>query len=204
MKFIVLLYIIVLLFFLSCNGGVKVLTPEQYQIWVKKSENKLVRIKEINGFRFTTKFKPNELLILQSPELLNSQSSIDSVMEIQRGVVNFVMDIGSIDGQQSLLRANIVSEEDYYQRLFYYTNEVQKDLYLVEGQDTLPCAFYHFEQTYNLSPVNSLIMEFQRKEASSAYKDLHLIYDDRVLNTGIMKFQFEKSFLNNLPQLKLL
>lgn len=192
------------LILLACGKGRQQLSPKQYIAWAKKSQDDLVRMKEINGYRFTSKFQPSELLILRNMDELSSQASIDSMENFQNGIINIVMDIGAIDNQQSLLRANIRSEGEYYQRVYYYTKEVQNDVYLVEGMDTLPCVFYHFEQTYNLTPVNSMIMEFERKDPNADYKDVSLIYEDRMLNTGIIKFLYKSSFLNNLPQLKLL
>ncbi len=200
-----LLFIIpvVSLVLLSCSDR-RTLSPEQYIAWAKASQKELIKTKEINGYRFTLKFQPAELLILKNAEGLTSEDALDSMKKIQKGIVNLVMDIGSTDNQQSLLRANLAVEEEYYQRMYYYTTDVQKDLYLVEGKDTLPCVFYHFEQTFNITPVNSMIMEFERKDPNAPYKDIYFIYEDRILNAGIIKFQYKKSFLNNLPKLKIL
>lgn len=203
-KLFVSILVIMALLGYSCGNGRKALAPEQYMSWIKSSEKDLVKIKEVKGYRFTVKLQPAELLVLRHQERFNSQSSVDSLINIQKGVVNLVMDIGSADNQHPLLRANLASEEEYYQRMFYYTSEVQKDIYLVEGSDTLPCSFYHFEQTFNITPVNSMIMEFERKNPQAGYQDITLVYEDRMLNTGMLKFSFKKSFLNNLPQLRIL
>jgi len=203
MKKIVYILPFITLLLLSCNDQRKQLSPNDYIAWAKKSEKDLVKVKEIRGYRFTSKLQPSELLVIKNMNDIASQEELDSLNKIQRGIVNIVLDIGSVNNQQSLLRANITDESEYYQRVFYYTSEVQRDLYLVEGTDTLRCAFYHFEQTYNLTPVNSMIMEFERINPDSEFEDLSLVYDDRILNTGIMKFSYKKAFLNNLPELKL-
>jgi hypothetical protein len=204
MRKLVFIPLIVALCLTACEKSRKRLSPKQYITWAKSSEKDLVKKKEINGYKFISKFQPAELLILKNMDESFTQASVDSLKNIQYGIFNFVMDIGSAIDNQSLLRANISDENEYYQRVYYYTKEVQNDLYVVEGKDTLPCIFYHFEQTYNLSPVNSLVMEFQRKNPDTEYENVSLIYEDRMLNTGIIKFQYKKSFLNNLPQLSML
>lgn len=202
-RYIVISFLLIIIS-ASCGNGRKTLSPQQYLSWAKKSQKDLQKIKEINGYRFTAKFQPAELLVLRNKEALKSQDALDSTKKIQDGIINIVMDIGSVNNQQSLLRANLSNEEEYYSRMYYYTTEVQNDVYLVEGNDTLPCIFYHFEQTFNITPVNSMIMEFKRINSQSAYQDICLVYEDRILNTGIVKFMYKNSFLNNLPQLKLL
>jgi len=184
---------------ISC-GRVRRLGPGEYAQWMQEKDNGLLRERMVSGYRFTAKLEPADWLALKEYKSELTGERLDSLKNIYSNTVHITIEAGSDDGKSPLLRAHLDNTRQYFERMHYYTSLVQEDLVLVEGSDTLHCAFYHFEQSFDLLPVNSLIMEFERKRTGE-FKDLLLIYNDRMLNTGPIKFHFPAGELNTVPQL---
>lgn len=99
----------------------------------------------------------------------------------------------SIKGfNQSPLRYQISSLEQYESRLNYYLNEAANDFSLVVGNsDTLLPSVYWFENNQNLLSRETMIIGYQRPKDFVALQDLHLSYFDRIFGNGIIKATIE-------------
>lgn len=193
-------YLLLFVWFAVSCGNKKTLTANEYGSWMKEESNGLTKTKSVSEYTFKVTFDPVEWLIAKEYKNELTPPVLDSVKEVYDRTVHITMNAGSADATQPLLRANLADETEYFTRLQYYTSTVQQDLYLVEGADTLPCVFYHFEQSFNLTPTNSMVMEFERR-SNATFDDMWLIYEDHVLNIGILKFHFTKKALNSIPKL---
>lgn len=184
-------------------GGKKVLDKSGFEKWMKNNKNGLVKERIINRIKYKVSFQPIDWLMLKSDKQLAMNNQDIKVKSDYENVLTFTLDITDTSGNYSMLRYELRHESEYYDRINYYSNLIQNDLYLVEGTDTLPCMFTHMEQTYNVSPINTITIEFVRKDKSKRYNDTWLVYNDRVFNSGILKFYFKKEDLNNIPELKI-
>ncbi len=115
---------------------------------------------------------------------------------------------GAAAGQNTLkqLIEKQVGEAQWAETLSYYNFGMQSDLGLVSGIDTLPCAFYHLEQTGNLGNRMRFFVGFRddKKLMKPHFiDDLRLYYFDRTVSKDTLYFTFSKDKLNQTPDLKL-
>ena len=181
--------------------GKKHLAPSDYIRWVTDPANGLVKTKELSAFRFELRYLPSELTILNgisSVEL--TKEKVDAALAERGNVHEFQLRLASVEGTE-FLRTGISEMTQYHQRLEYYTGHVQNDLKLVVGFDTLDCSLSHFERTYGVAPYNTLILAFEQE--SKTNDGLSLIYNDRVLGLGTVKFAIDQRDLEKIPELKL-
>jgi hypothetical protein len=101
--------------------------------------------------------------------------------------------------KKNALRNNLSNDEDYYSRLNYLNFNFSKDILMISGTDTLPCVFYHFENTYDAQSANHILLGFDGKKNTDDNGFQILLYP-KFLNVGIIKFAFEKDDLNRLPK----
>lgn len=104
------------------------------------------------------------------------------------------------DNEGELLKAGLNSREEYDRRVKYFSFGMQQDIRLVDGQDTLPCVMYHFERAYDVTPVCTLLLGFERAD-KNAERPKTLLFYDKVFNNGLLKFTFKENRLQTLPKL---
>jgi hypothetical protein len=123
--------------------------------------------------------------------------------------VNFELYTEGVAAGQNALKQLIekqVGEEKWTETLSYYNFGMQPDLGIISGIDTLPCAFYHLEQTGNLGNRLRFFVGFKddKKLVKPNFtNDLRLYYFDRTMSKDTLYFIFSKDKLNQTPDLKL-
>jgi hypothetical protein len=94
------------------------------------------------------------------------------------------------------------SEEDFYNRLYYYSFSFADDIKLIQGNDTLACNLFHFERDYDLGKEKRFLLGFESKEKSDNKNDKILYIDSKALGLAIIKIQIKKGDLENIPEVK--
>ena len=108
------------------------------------------------------------------------------------------------DGQGEFLKYKLASSnEDYEKRVKYCAFDMQKDIKLLAGNDSMPCTLFHFERAYDLAPYGIFLLGFPLSKIGSD-KEAAIVIQDKLFNKGILKFTFSESELKNLPKLKTL
>ena len=67
---------------------------------------------------------------------------------------------------------------------------MDKDIYLVVGNDTIPCATYQWERGFDASKKLVFQLVFSKKQWKQNVNSFQLVFYDRVFNNGIIKFFF--------------
>ena len=199
------------LIFIGGCSSVESLQPDQYVRWVENEENGLRTSKSIGNFNFTLQYKPIEYVVVKEerePRL--KKEVLKRRKEELKGMQYFTLKMESKDGRTEALKNGITEPNEYYSRLEYFTTWVNADIKLVEGKDTLPCVLSHFERNYGLAPFNNLVIAFDLEDEDSILhastpgveKDKLIIFNDRVLGSGPLKFRIKQSSINNIPKLE--
>lgn len=196
------IYTLIGILFLCFSCGKRTLTKQEYQKWIQNHKDDVVKVKTINRLKYSVSFQPMGTLLLKADVNKNIKSDSKIALDY-KNVMAFNLDITDTGETTSMLRFELANENEYYDRINYYTNLIGKDLYLVDGTDTLSCQFTHMEQTYNIAPVNTISLEFVRNGNPTEYNETWLVYNDRIFNSGILKFHFSKEDLNNIPEVKI-
>lgn len=190
-----LYWIILICFFVSC--GKRNLAPDEFVRWVEDAGNGLTVSKEFDNAAFQIIYKPTDYIVAK--ELLNGGIKKDEIPERLKdldGMQYFTLRIKSTESNE-LLSAEASRENEYYERLEYFMDNVQNDLWLVEDKDTIPCALSHYERNYGLAPYNNFVIAFAKNNDKP--NDKIFIYNDRILGTGKVMFKIKAEDINNIP-----
>lgn len=182
------------------HGGKESLATADYIAWVENPENGCFVTKEISGLVFSLQYKPLEYEVMLQEKsqlgLAEMKLETDSLSDMQY----YTFRIGSADGSD-VGRYNVQNDNEYYARLEYFALQMQNDLVLIDGQDTLPCRMFHFERTYGIDPRATFVLAFDANGHTPESKTL--LYSDRAFETGPVLLTIESSDLAQIPELHL-
>jgi hypothetical protein len=185
--------------FALLSGCKRSLKSNEYVSYIRDIQNGLNKIVTLDGWQYTVQYRPCEYILLQEH---NSVKETGQRRKELAGTVSFVIKVKRADNSVSPLRYNLSSREEYDQRLDYFLNHAGKELKLVYGKDTLYPTAYEFENNYNLTPEETMLVGFTlpgREQVPG--NDMQLSYNDQVFKNGIIKVKFNKEDLNNIPNL---
>jgi hypothetical protein len=187
------------IFLASCEK--EFLRPNQYVKWLEDESNGLKVKKILGDFEFTLQYKPTEYVIFDQYKSDTLQKgTMDEKRKEYDGLQYYTFQIKA-NGSQEIMKADISNESEYNSRLEYFISPAQDDIMLVENEDTLPCVLYHFERSYGLSPMNNIVLGFEKSKQSSTADKL-FIYNDQVLGTGPVKLTIQEKNIQNIPSIR--
>jgi hypothetical protein len=184
----------------SSNANLK-LSPGEYVKWVKNKENGLRKEKTIDDVTFSLQYKPYPYIVCleQKKNTIADTLLKKRVSEIDN-MQYYDLVISLKSAQCELLKYKIGSADDYQNRVKYFSFDMQHDIRLVDGGDTLPCALYHFERIYDIAPYCTFLLGFPL-DKNHADAEKTLVYYDRIFGKGTIKFTYVKNEINNTPKL---
>lgn len=184
--------------FVSSSSSAKVASPAEYISFIENEENGLRVTKEIERIRFTLQYKPLDLAVLSE---LKGKSKDEKLFRKTRkefeGMQYFNFRVESSTGPDLLKFDGTIDDGT---KMNYLAFEMQKDLFLVDGLDTLPCRIFHYERTYNIAPYSDFILAFEESAKNNKH-DKTLIFEDRLFNTGTIKLKIRREDILNVPTL---
>lgn len=184
-------------FLTSC--GVKSLKPEEYVKWVENADNGLSLTKEFDDVTFQVLYKPVNYIVAK--EFLNGgikKEEVDKRIKELGSMDYYTLRIKS-NSSNELLSANIGNESEYYQRLEYFMGPMQDDINLINANDTIPCALFHFERSYGLAPYNNFVVGFAGQKKID--DDQTFVFEDKILGTGKVMFKIKSEDRKNIPNI---
>jgi len=175
---------------------------KDYVQWVQNTGNGFRKEKTIKDLTFSAQFKPYEYIVcLEEKQHELADSIVKKRVSELKDMQYYDLRISLNNAQSELLKHDLSSAQQYQERVNYFAFGMQRDIQLVEGTDTLPCAMYHFERSFDVSPVSVFLLGFPIRNGETPEDKTLLVYD-RIFNTGLIKFTFSKKELKNLPKLK--
>jgi hypothetical protein len=188
--------------YLLLTGYRKHANIPDYVRWVEDEANGLLVKKEMDNCRLSLQYKPVEYVVLlekRDPGL--TRTAMEKRQKELEGMRYFTFSIRP-KGTSEVLSEGIGSQNEYYERLDYFTSLAQNDFSIVQGVDTLPCLLYHFERNYGVSPENKIVLGFESRPFKAG-TGMALLYEDRVLGCGKQQFSITAESLDKIPQLDL-
>lgn len=174
---------------------------ENYLVHISNPENGLSHSIQKGAFNYTAQFIPKPLVKLRNQESGHeAQSASSNLRDSYEGMEFYQIRISS-QYNSEFLKVGIQNEAEYFERVAYYTTYANSDIWLVSNSDSIPCATYHFERNYGLSPYNTMLLGFKVGDLSISNRKL--IFIDQVLGQGKIVFPFNMSDLKNIPSIKL-
>lgn len=192
-------YLTLLLLAVTIGACTKSRKPADYARWITDPANGLYQEKQLGDLAFTVQLKPAPYIaLLESRGAAPDAAQIEKRTQELQPYYHVDVNILTNKGKSSVFEGT-TDPAAYGSLVNYFSNEAQQDFRLVAGTDTLNCALYHFERTYELVPQNTINLVFQRPDHFTG--DLQLIYTDRRLHTGDIRFTFPERTLTQLPKL---
>lgn len=175
-------------------------STDEYMSYIEDPANGVTVASRLENFEFGLLYKPLDYII--GLEFRNGVISLDSMSSRKKQLEGFQYYTLRIRSNQDseFIRTGLSSENEYYQRLEYMVSNAQDDIVLVEGRDTIPCAIYHFERNYGLSPNTNIVLAFAEGDQNSR-KDKVLIYDDKILGLGRIELRILNKNIRRIPQM---
>lgn len=200
MKKQIYIYISIIIISLSSCAPGK-MQPEEIVNHIESKSGGLYQEKNIGNYYFSAQYRPiSYILALEVKRGELDKKNIENRRKDMGNMdyINFKID--TRNNSMPMLKMGLSDETAYFTRLQYFING-QDRFKLVEGNDTNYCKLYHFEQSYGLAPYNTIVLGFERKNTKRNH-DIELIYDDQNLGTGPIILHFNKSDIEDFPELE--
>lgn len=183
-------------FFIGCKKSLK---GNEYTGFIKEEKNGLKKTVSIDGWEYTFQYRPYDYILLQEHDERGAKKRKNEL----KGTACFTIKIKRADNSVSPLRYNLETRDEYDRRLNYFLNAAAKDIRLLyNGTDTLYPVAYEFENNYNLTPEETMLLGFTLPNKDELPKeDMQLSFNDQVFKNGIIKVKIKKEDLNNIPNL---
>ena len=172
---------------------------EELLTWVNASEN-TYRTKKLGDFEFSLKRLSPDIMALQ--ELQGNTSDKQAFEEAKShytGLIYYRLNISNNQFHRELLKYNLSGSDEYTDRVAYCSFQINRDLYLTNGRDTVPCAIHEFERTFNIESGLNFVVAFPVIDLN---RDHTVVLQDQLFDNGIVKFSFGKTG-NELPYFKI-
>ncbi len=183
----------------SCQQA---LDPVSYRKYVHSEENGLHKRKEVGPAVMEVQYQPTDYVLLNEfrGEPVSEEGYEKRAREME-STQQFVIRL-SLKGDAKLNVTNykVSTVDEQQQRLYYLSYQMQDDIYLIDGQDTLVPSLYHFERLYDLADFRNFVLAFEKRPANEG-KDKVLVLDATFLGTGPIKLKFEAKDLAKIPKL---
>lgn len=177
------------------------LTVQEFLSWCGDKNNKLYKSKDIADLRFSLSYLPaSSMAFLElRTESYDFQKFKEACIHYSdMTYFNFRLEI--IDGTGELLKYKLQSPAQYDGRVKYMSFEMQKDIYLVQGTDTLLPGLFHFERAFEVVPYSTVMVAFDNKKFNKS-NEFTIIYNDKLFEKGFVKFNYKNKQLINLPNI---
>ncbi|MEO0473299.1 MAG: hypothetical protein AAF206_27045 [Bacteroidota bacterium] len=178
------------------------MNPAEYTSWAQGESSLLHQQKEMGPYQFDLVWQPMQLQLAQA--MMDGHIPNEELSDIQAEGArssHFQMRITPDDQGEPLLQFMAHDDQSYQNAYAYLAYDLQKDLKLVQGADTLRPSLYHFEQGHDLTPHGTLVFAFDLPEDKLSGYKLH--YDDKILGIGPLRFGLAQLDQSQLPTLKL-
>lgn len=171
-------------------------SPQELVTYVAAPENGYYKEKEIDNIKYSALLKPIDFI--KANEALKSDGiKVSDDDDLQY----FDFRVTVKDFSMEFLKFDLSSPDEYAQRVEYCAFKMQKDIYLIDGKDTLQCEMFHFERAYDLVPYGHFILAFVPSKNKTMISPKTLVYHDQLFNKGLIKFTFTTNNLINVPKL---
>lgn len=193
-------FIIVFVVVLICGCAKNELNSDEYINYVESEKNNIKNSKQIEDLNFSLQYCPTEYLLLKEFKTNNlSEKLLAERKKENENMVFFKLRI-SAKNNSDILNYKISSNDDYYERIQYLSYGFEEDIALLNGKDTLFPALFHFERTYGVVPFADFMLAFNAKIIEP--EKFQVIIDDKIFDTGLLKFTYSNKDIQNIPKLK--
>ncbi len=183
---------------LSC--GKKELSAREYVQYLESEKSGARQEKNIADIKIAVQYKTAAYMALK--EKREEATAVKETVTKLKGMQYYTIKYSLTNSETDIMKYNLASQSDYYERLNYMSFGMQNDASLIQGKDTLSCVLFNHVRNYGISPYTEIVLGFEETENELAFKENKtLLINDRAFGLGYLKFLFQKNDLNDLPEL---
>lgn len=179
------------------ESPVKFGNEEKILEYVNNETNGYIKSKTIGSITYYGVLKPFDFLLAQ--ERLKQKNNNLQRKDFEN-LQYFDLRIKVNGTKQEFIKHELESVLQYKQRVNYCAFEMQNDIKLIDGKDTLNCVLFHFERGFDIISYGHFILGFENHEGEMV-NPKGLIFNDRLFNNGTIKFMFHPGLLVKEPVL---
>ena len=167
--------------------------------WYGNTENHLRKSKDISELRYTLSYMPAEnMAFLELRSEQYDYSRFQKTCESYSELTYFNLKIELPNGSGELIKHNLQTAAQYDSRVKYTSFEMQNDIYLIQGNDTLRPGLYQCERIFEVAPYLTASIAFDNEKFDKT-KGLTIVFNDRLFEKGFIKFNYTNGQLIDVP-----
>lgn len=171
--------------------------PEKLMAFVDDKKNGFIKSKTIGQITYSAILKPTDYLLSQ--KRLEDQDTTLKKSNFE-DLQYFDLRIKIEDFHKEFIKYDLESEQEYQQRVQYCAFNMQQDIKLIDGKDTLSCVLYHYERAFDVVPYGHFVLGFETRK-SVLVNTKTIFFYDQLFNNGIIKFTFSPEIMVSEPVL---
>ncbi len=173
----------------------------EFITWCSNEDNHLSKSKTVSEMQYKVMFLPPESMAYT--ELKAEEYNLEifrKVSDSYKDMSYFNFRIQLSDGNGELLKYNLQSAMQYEERIKYVSFNMDKDLYIIQDNAIIYPGLYHFERTFEVVPYLTVMMAFDNKKFDKK-REFTLVYNDRLFEKGMIKFNYQNNQLVDVPEI---
>lgn len=173
------------------------LLPIEYVRWVEDSRNGLCVREQRGEYIYELQYQPLEYLVaLQERKEELEKKRMEEEMEKRKHLEYLTLKISTIRGKgiSSDKEVEIADKE------LYLLSGMQKDIIMLDGNDSIQCAMFHMELSNNFLPYDQCLLAFEKPENSR--KDLKILFRTDQYDQGVVLLEIKRNNINKAPKCK--
>jgi hypothetical protein len=177
------------------------MTPNEFATWCADEENSLTKERIVSEMKYRLSFLPAEsmaLLELRGEDY--DAGKFNKALENYSEMTYFNFRVEVTNGKSELLKYQLTSPGQYEERVKYYSFQIEKDICLVQGSDTIQPGLCQFERIFEVAPYANLMFAFDNKKFDRS-REFTIVYNDRIFEKGLIKYNYKSKQLINLPNI---
>jgi hypothetical protein len=186
----------------ACNTS-KSYPPAQYAAHMEQADNHYTVKQTIGDHEYTIQLATPEYMVCKEIDNSDSaQTQMKKRLQELKGQLFFLIKIGSTEQSRKQKGGNRMAEQqqNVNEMVAYYDQQAILDISLENGNTTLKPNSYLFENNYDLSPHNTIVVGF---DVGDKLDELKLNFNDRYTNIPAIRATFSQENLRQLPTLDL-
>lgn len=185
----------------SCHSG-GMLRPSDYVQFLDNQDNHFVSKHVFGDKEYSIQLATAEYMVAHELEANDSVALYAQRLKELKGFVFFLIKMGTTAESRKQQGGNRVSEQQLKvdDMVAYYDQQAIMDISLMSGGKELKPSTYVFENNYDLSPHNTIVVGFEVGELN---QDLTLNFNDRYTQIPAIRASYSKEKLNSLPKLNI-
>lgn len=177
------------------------MTVSEFTDWFALKQNSLSKVRVISEMKYSLSYLPAEVMAYL--ELRNEDFDFERFKKVQTGyseMTYFNLKLEVLDGRGELLKYKLDSPAQYEDRIKYFSFKIEKDIYLIQGNDTIWPGLCQFERIFEVAPHVNVMFAFDNR-VFDRNREFTIVYNDKVFEKGTIKYYYQNNQLINLPNI---